>query len=75
MKLLGLRIFGEYEPTDDDRPHLLSILPPPITKIGDSHVHVKPLPRSFRPQPLSFVARARGIGRETRSPTIVPPYV
>ncbi|MEP7343306.1 MAG: ATP-binding protein [Acidobacteriota bacterium] len=57
MKLLGLRIFGEYEPTDDDRPHLLSILPPPTTKIGDSHVHVKPLPRSFRPQPLSFDKR------------------
>jgi len=57
MKLLGLRIFGEYEPTDDDRPHLLSILPPPTTKVGDSKVLVKPLPRSFRPQPLSFDKR------------------
>ncbi len=57
MKLLGLRIFGEYEPADDDRPHLLSILPPPVTKAGDSHVHVKPLPRPFHPQPLSFDKR------------------
>jgi nitrogen fixation/metabolism regulation signal transduction histidine kinase len=57
MKLLGLRIFGEYEPLDEDRPRLLSILPPPTTKAGDTHVHVKPLPRSFHPQPLSFDKR------------------
>jgi nitrogen fixation/metabolism regulation signal transduction histidine kinase len=57
MKLLGLRIFGEYEPLDDDRPHLLSILPPPTTKAGDTHVHIKPLPRPFHPQPLSFDKR------------------
>ncbi len=57
MKILGLRIFGEYEPVDEDRPHLLSILPPPTTKVGDSHVHIKPLPRSFQPQPLSYDKR------------------
>lgn len=57
MKLLGLRIFGEYEPVDTDRPNLLSILPPPTTKAGDSHVHVKPLPRPFQSQPLSFDKR------------------
>jgi two-component system nitrogen regulation sensor histidine kinase NtrY len=57
MKLLGLRIFGEYEPVDDDRPRLLSILPPPTTKAGDTHVHIKPLPRSFHPQPLSYDTR------------------
>lgn len=57
MKLLGLRIFGEYEPVDDDRPHLLSILPPPTTKAGDTQVHVKPLPRPFQPQTLSFDKR------------------
>jgi len=57
MKLLGLRIFGEYEPLDEDRPRLLSILPPPTTKAGDTHVHVKPLPRPFHPQPLSFDKR------------------
>ncbi len=57
MKLLGLRIFGEYEPVDTDRPNLLSILPPPTTKAGDSLVHVKPLPRPFQSQPLSFDKR------------------
>jgi nitrogen fixation/metabolism regulation signal transduction histidine kinase len=58
MKLLGLRIFGEYEPpVDNDRPNLLSILPQPTTKAGDTHVHVKPLPRPFHPQPLSFDKR------------------
>ena len=57
MKLLGLRIFGEYEPVDTDRPNLLSILPPPTTSAGDSLVHVKPLPRPFQSQPLSFDKR------------------
>jgi len=57
MKLLGLRIFGEYEPVDTDRPNLLSILPQPTTKAGDSHVHVKPLPRPFHAQRLSFDKR------------------
>ena len=57
MKLLGLRIFGEYEPVDTDRPNLLSILPQPTTKAGDTHVHVKPLPRPFHAQPLSFDKR------------------
>lgn len=57
MKLLGLRIFGEYEPVESDRPNLLSILPQPTTKAGDSHVHVKPLPRPFHAQPLSFDKR------------------
>ncbi len=57
MKLLGLRIFGEYEPVDSDRPNLLSILPQPTTKAGDTHVHVKPLPRPFHSQPLSFDKR------------------
>lgn len=57
MKLLGLRIFGEYEPIDTDRPNLLSILPQPTTKAGDSQVHVKPLPRPFHAQPLSFDKR------------------
>lgn len=57
MKLLGLRIFGEYEPVESDRPNLLSILPPPTTKAGDLHVHVKPLPRPFHAQRLSFDKR------------------
>ncbi len=57
MKLLGLRIFGEYEPVDTDRPNLLSILPQPTTKAGDTQVHVKPLPRPFHAQPLSFDKR------------------
>ncbi len=54
MKLLGLRIFGEYEPVDDDRLHILSLVPPTSP---DSQVHVKPLPRAFHPQPLSFDKR------------------
>jgi len=54
MKLLGLRIFGEYEPADEDRLHILSLLPPPNS---DSPDYVKPLPRAFHPQPLSFDKR------------------
>lgn len=54
MKFLGLRIFGEYEPAEEDRLQLLSLLPPPSS---DSQVHVKPLPRAFHPQPLSFDKR------------------
>lgn len=54
MKLLGLRIFGEYEPAKDDRLHILSLFPPASS---DSQDNIKPLPRAFHPHPLSFDKR------------------
>jgi two-component system, NtrC family, nitrogen regulation sensor histidine kinase NtrY len=60
MKILGLRIFGEYEPerpaniesrtpAPARRPHLLALDSPEIK--------VKPLPRPFHPQPINYDLR------------------
>ncbi len=52
MKILGLRIFGDYEPDTSSgarNPRLLDLDSPPV--------QIKPLPRPFHPQPINYDLR------------------
>src|SRR5262245_63628544 len=60
MKILGLRIFGEYEPQKTLRGEG-SIYPvassPHLLDLDSSGVQIKPLPRPFHPQPINYGTR------------------
>ena len=60
MKILGMRIFGEYEPKRSLRSEG-SIYPvassPHLLDLDSSGVQIKPLPRPFHPQPINYGMR------------------
>jgi nitrogen fixation/metabolism regulation signal transduction histidine kinase len=60
MKILGMRIFGEYEPegaAQRNRNTSSVARSPNLLDLDSRSVHVKPLPRPFHPQPINYDRR------------------